>query len=487
MERIIKKYNPSTGGFLWDIPIMSKEQIEEETAKAIKAQVIWGSKSLGERAKILTVFRKKLVKRMDEFIEIISLETGKTRMDAAIEIFMASNHLKHLCTHGIKYLKTERRSVGLFKIKKAYVNYIPYGIVGIISPWNYPFILTAMPLFNALIGGNGVVLKPSELTYKTAEKLRELAIESGLDPDLIALISGDKTSGEVIVKSENTSMICFTGSTAAGKIVAMNCAQMLKPCILELGGKDPLIVLRDADIERASNAAVWGSLHNCGQTCIGVERIYVEEAVYDKFLEKALKNIRGLKFANHSDIGFMVSPSQVKVVDEQIRDAVSKGAKILHGGKSGVEKGYFHEPTLIVDLNNSMKIMNEETFGPVVAVMKVKDGEEAIHLANDSRYGLGAYIFSKNVHSAFKLAKKIIGGSVCINDVDVNYVISSLPFGGFKESGMGKVAGMEGIRAYTRQQSITIDKLKLKRELWWYPYTDKTYKLLCGFIKAVWR
>jgi acyl-CoA reductase-like NAD-dependent aldehyde dehydrogenase len=487
MVQAIQKFNPSTGEYLWDVPVMSEVQIEEEVGKTKKAQALWAQKSLEERAKILTVFRKRLVKRMDEFIEIISLETGKTRMDAAIEIFMTSNHLKYLCSRGIKYLKTERRSVGLFKIKKAYVNYLPYGIVGIISPWNYPFILTAVPLFNALICGNGVVLKPSEFTFKTAEKLRDLAAECGIDWNLITLVSGDKSSGEAIVKSQSTSLICFTGSTAAGISVAKTCASMLKPCILELGGKDPMIILRDADLERAVNAAVWGSLHNCGQTCIAVERIFVEEEIYDKFVEMATDRIRKLKFANHADIGFMVSPAQVKKVEEQVKDAVSKGARCLHGGKADIAKGYIHEPTLLVDLNYSMMIMNEETFGPVIAVMKVKDENEALEYANKSRYGLGAYIFSKNVKKARKLALKVESGSVCINDVDVNYVISSLPFGGFKESGMGKVQGPEGIRSYVRQQAVTIDKLKLKKELWWYPYTDNTYKLLRKFIKTVWR
>lgn len=487
MVQAIQKFNPSNGEYMWDVPVMSEVQIEEEIAKTKNAQASWALKSLKERAKLLTVFRKKLVRRMDEFIDIISLETGKTRMDAAIEIFMTSNHLKYLCTKGIKYLKTERRSVGLFKIKKAYVNYLPYGIVGIISPWNYPFILTAVPLFNALICGNGVVLKPSEFTFKTAEKLRDLAAECGIDWNLITLVSGDRTSGEAIVNSPNISMICFTGSTSAGKNVAKNCAEQLKPCILELGGKDPMIVLRDSDLERASNAAVWGSLHNCGQTCIAVERIYVEEEIYDRFVEMVAKAVGKLRFADHADVGFMVSSGQVKKVQEQMKDAVSKGARLICGGKADISKGYMHEPTILVDLDHTMAIMNEETFGPVIAIMKVKDENEALEYANRSIYGLGAYIFSKNVRKARELAAKVNSGSVCINDVDVNYVISSLPFGGFGQSGMGKVQGPEGIRSYVRQQGVTIDKLKLKKELWWYPYNEKTYKLLRNFIKIAWR
>lgn len=487
MSQVIKKFNPATGEHLWDVPVMSGAQIEEEILKVKRAQPSWAQKSLKERAKILTVFRKKLVRRMDEFIEAISLETGKTRMDAAIEIFMTSNHLKYLCTRGLKYLKTERRSAGLMKIKKAYVNYLPYGVVGIIAPWNYPFILTAVPLFNALICGNGVVLKPSEHTLKVAEKLRDLAVESGLDWNLISLVTGDKTSGEAVVKSPNTALICFTGSTAAGKSVAMSCSEMLKPFILELGGKDPLIVLRDADITRAANAAVWGSLHNNGQTCIGVERVYVEEEIYDDFLKLALERIQGLKFANDGDTGYMISAEQVVRVDEQIKDAVNKGARVLHGGKSDIEKGCRLEPTLMVDVDHSMKIMNEETFGPVVAVMKVKDENEAAELANNSIYGLGAYIFSKDVRRAMVFAKRIDSGSVCINDVDVNYVISSLPFGGFKQSGIGKVLGPEGIRSYVKQQSVAVDKLKLKREIWWYPYTEWTYNLMRRFIRTVWK
>lgn len=486
MSEVYKKYAPATGEFLWDVLMFSKQEVEEEILKAKSAQKQWGDAKLRKRARILIKFRKNLIRRMDKMIEVIEQETGKTEMDAIVEIFIAANHLNYVAKKGRRYLKGKRRSTGVMKLKKAHVAYLPYGVVGIIAPWNYPLILTVVPLAHTLIAGNGAVLKPSEHTQKTAELMREIAVDSGINEDLFRIVSGGSRAGGALVESENTDLICFTGSTEVGKNIIKKCADRLKPFILELGGKDPMIVSEDADLERAANGALWGSLHNSGQTCISVERIYVVEPVHEKFIARLQEKIKGIEQGAGRDVGAMVVPEQIGVIEDQLRDAVEKGAKILHGGKRRAGNGQFFEPTIIAEVDHSMKIMREETFGPVISVMKVKDMNEALRVANDSGYGLSCSLWSRKKKKARGIAKRIQAGSACINDVNVNYEISSLPYGGFKESGIGKVHGPEGIRAFTRQQSIATDRLGMKRELWWYPYSKRTNNLFKSLIRLMW-
>lgn len=486
MGKVYKKYAPATGEFLWDVPMFSRQEVEKEILKAKSAQEQWGDTKLRKRVRILIKFRRNLVRRMDEMIGVIEQETGKTEMDAIVEIFIAANHLNYVAKKGRRYLKGKRRSTGVMKLKKAYVSYLPYGVVGIISPWNYPLILTIVPLAHALIAGNGAVLKPSEHTQRTAELLRGIAVDSGINEDLFRIASGGSKAGDALVESENTDLICFTGSTEVGKKIVKKCADRLKPFILELGGKDPMIVSEDADLERTANGALWGSLHNSGQTCISVERIYVIESIHDKFITLLQEKIKEIQQGKGREVGAMVMPKQIGVIEDHLRDAVKKGAKILHGGKRREGNGQYFEPTIIAGVDHSMKIMREETFGPVISVMKVKDINEALRLANDSGYGLSCSIWSRKKKKAREIAKRIQAGSACINDVNVNYEISSLPYGGFKESGIGKVHGPEGIRAFARQQSIAMDRLGMKRELWWYPYSKRMNNLFKTLIRLLW-
>jgi len=487
MSKVFKKHSPTTGKFIINVPMLSKAEVDDEILKVKSAQKRWGDVPLRRRAQILIRFRKNLVRRMDEFIEIIRLESGKTEMDAIVEVFIAANHLNYVAKKGRRYLREEHRPTGAMKIKKAYVAYLPFGVVGIISPWNYPLILTVVPVAHALIAGNGAVLKPSEHTPRTAELLREVAIDSGVDEDLFRIVNGGAAAGSAVVESKNTDMICFTGSTDVGKIIVKQCADRMKPFILELGGKDAMIVCRDADLERAANGALWGSLHNSGQTCISVERIYVEEPVYDKFLNLLLGKIKDIRQGEDKDIGALVVPEQIEKIEDQVGDAVKKGAKVLYGGKRVERDGNFFQPTLITDVDHSMKIMTEESFGPVAVVMKVKDIDEAVELANDSIYGLSSSVWSRNKRKGRKIAKRIQAGSACVNDVNVNYEISSLPYGGCKQSGIGKVHGKEGIRAFARQQAVAADRLNMKRELWWYPYSKRMTNLFKTAIRLLWK
>ncbi|MDY6933134.1 MAG: aldehyde dehydrogenase family protein [Spirochaetota bacterium] len=348
-------------------------------------------------------------------------------------------------------------------------------MVGIIAPWNFPLTLSFADVIPALMAGNTVVIKPSSATPLTVLAMWRIFMDSGFPKDVLQVIPATgQTAGELI---DSVDMIAFTGSTEIGKKIAERAGKRLIPILLELGGKDPMIVLKDANIERAVNAGVWDSLLNSGQVCMSTERIYVQEQIADEFIDRVVGKVRSLRQGYskdfNCDIGSMTSSEQLEIVKDQINDAVSKGAKILIGGKrtSKPGKGYFFEPTVVVDVNHNMKLMTEETFGPIIAIQRVRDEEEAINLANDSCYGLGSSIWTKDKRKGRKLARGIQSGFVCINDVLSSYMVMELPFGGLKESGLSMRHGPEGIRNFCNTQSVVIDRLGLNKDFGWYPYS----------------
>ncbi len=470
--RTICVANPATGEQLAELPVATRADVEAAVARAREAQTAWAALTFSQRGRILRRFRDRLLDAKEEIARTVSAETGKPPADVwAVELFYVCDAIGYWPRVAKRVLADRRVRPHVFKTKRAYSTYKPRGVVGLVTPWNYPFELTIGEAIAPLVAGNAVVIKPSELTPLSALLGARLAIEAGLPKGLIEVVVGDGRTGEHVVDAVD--MVAFTGSVETGRKIAVRAAEQLKPASMELGGKDPMIVCRDADLDRAAAAAVWGSVTNAGQVCLAVERIYVDERVYDAFLEKlerVLDRIRQGPPEEHPDIGAMTSPEQLTKVEAHLADATAKGARIVRGGHRLSDRpGLWFTPTLVVDVDSSMDLMREETFGPVIAVQKVRDEAEAIRLANDSSYGLSASVWSRDTAGAMNLARRIEAGAVCINDHMIHMMIPEVPMGGVKHSGLGRRHGIEGLVRFCEQQTIVADRFGLKREAFWYP------------------
>jgi len=487
IDQKIISINPATKKPIGSVQTTSPELLEAAFDRAKEGAREWAGLRLTQRARKIRLVRKMLVAHMDELSALIAAEAGKTNWDGFLEVFTTVEHIRHVCKNGPQHLRTEIRSPGILLNKKCYVNYNPHGVVGVISPWNYPLILTASPVVEALMAGNAVVLKPSELTPLTGKFMTELFHEAGIPENVLQTVYGYGEIGAAIVDSSKTDMICFTGSVEIGRKIGIACAEKLKPVILELGGKDPMIVLEDANLERAASAAVWGGFSNCGQTCISTERVYVVEKIADKFIELIKSKTDALSIGPNkvdSEVGALVSEGQHEKVMAHIKEAVSSGAGIISGGENLSELGgYFIKPTVLEVHNDESDIMQRETFGPEICIMRVKDEAKAIEKANASGYGLSASVFTKNKKRGQKIARQIRAGSVCVNDIMTNYITADLPFGGVGISGIGRVHGQEGLRSFCQTQAVLVDRFGLKKEPWWYPLNQFIQSIFRGFTK----
>ncbi len=489
MARSIEVFNPATGQKIADVPITLPEEVGAAVLRARQAFQAWRMLSVAQRARYLYAARDWIVDHQGEIIDIICAETGKPRTEALVaEVFYCCDLLGFYAKNSERYLRDELRSTHLLKTKRVYVLYQPLGVVGVISPWNYPFTLAMGDVVPALMAGNAVILKPSEYTPMTGLLVERIFREVGLPQGVLQTLCGYGDTGAALV--DHCDGIAFTGSVATGKQVAERAAKRLIPVLLELGGKDPMIVLRDADLERAANACVWGALSNAGQTCMSVERVYVEAPVYDEFVKKVVEKVKNLRQGNERrfgevDIGPLTILEQLETVERHVRDAVEKGAKILVGGTR--KDGLFFEPTVLVNVDHSMQIMREETFGPVIPIMKVNSVEEALQLANDSIYGLSASVFTRDKALGMHLARRIEAGNVCVNDCITNFAILEAPYGGAKQSGLGRRHGEWGLRQFTWPQTVVVDRFGLKRELFWYPYSERVARWISRAIRVLYR
>lgn len=448
--------NPATGAVAGTVRWTDPADVPRIAAGLREAQRQWEARGAKGRAKVLARYAIWLGEHRDEIESLLIKETGKSAVDAAQEvpllIMIASYYIKTMD----KALAPEKRPAPLpfLSIKKIEVHYRPRPVVGIIAPWNYPVANALMDAIGALAAGCAVLLKPSERTPLTAELLLRGWLDSGA-PEVLALAQGAREVSEAVI--DNADFIQFTGSSATGAKVMERAARRLTPVSLELGGKDPMIVLEDADIDLAAHAAVWGAFFNAGQTCVSVERVYVLESVYDEFVAAVVRDVEKLKMGAGEgfDFGSMIDESQVAVAARHVDDALAKGARALTGGKRPEGEGSFYPPTVLVDVDHSMLCMTEETFGPTLPIMKVASVDEAIRLANDSPYGLSAAVFSKDIERANDIAVELDCGAVNINDVISNLMCTTAPMGGWKTSGLGaRFGGAEGLRKYCRQEVV---------------------------------
>lgn len=479
--------NPATGETMGMVEEKTEEEVQQAMQLAREAFPAWKELPLSKRLEYVKLLREYLVENASEIVEKIVADTGKVPLEAWMtEIFLTVELLRYYEKNAASILKTKKVSTPLTLFgRQSEVQYRPMGVVAVITPWNYPFQLSLVPTVSALIAGNTVLLKPSEVTPLTGVVIEEIFYEVAFPEGVVQVLHGGKEVGERLVQSK-PDKIFFTGSVATGKKILAAAAEHFIPVTLELGGKDPMIVFADADLERAANAAVWGAFTHAGQTCISVERLYVEFSIYGAFITKLKEKTEALRVGtdDDADIGSMTDPRQLKIVSEQITDAVSKGATILCGGKQLNEHTLHFAPTVLVDVNHSMTIMKEETFGPVIAVMPFSTEEEAIRLANDTEYGLSCSIWTRDPKKAERVSNQLETGNICLNDVLVTAANPHLPFGGVKQSGIGRYYGPEGLLTFCHSVSIMRSKGNKPRERNWYPYSNEQLETLQTILQT---
>jgi succinate-semialdehyde dehydrogenase/glutarate-semialdehyde dehydrogenase len=477
-RRRLRLASPATLEPIDEIEVAGADDVRGALETARKAQPAWAALSVRERARFLRRALSVLLARQAEFVDVIVRESGKPRSEALMmEIFAGADALAFYARRAERFLRPEKRKLhGVLRLtKKLRVVYRPLGVVGVISPWNGPFILALNPTIQALVSGNAVLIKPSEVTPRSGALVAELFEAAGLPAGLVQVLHGDGETGAALVAA-GVDKIAFTGSVATGRKVAKACAEQLVPCVLELGGKDPMIVCADADLERAAAGAVAGAFLNTGQYCCGTERVYVMESVADEFLRKVLERVAKLRQgdAGEFDVGPLFWDRQLEIVEAQVADAVAHGARVLAGGRRNPElRGLYYEPTVLVDVTPDMAVMRDETFGPVLPIVRVRDEEEALALANASRFALGANVWTRDAHRAEELAERLETGSVCVNDITMTYGVQEAPFGGRKQSGLGQTNGETGVRAFAFAQPVVIDRLGGRGATSHYPYTRK--------------
>jgi acyl-CoA reductase-like NAD-dependent aldehyde dehydrogenase len=485
----IEVLNPANGETVGSVAVDSPERVAATVARVRANQPEWEAIGIEGRYRWLGKLRDWLLDNEDRIADVIQAETGKVRADVCTEVLYVAGLINFYGSRAAKYIGEERMRppTPLLASKRLVLRHRPHPVVGVISPWNFPLAMAIGDAIPALQAGAAVVGKPSEFTpLAVAEVVRAWKEEVGA-PDILDCVHGTGEAGEALI--DDVDFIQFTGSERTGRKVMARAAETLTPVSLELGGKDPMIVLSDADIDRAANAAAWGATWNSGQACTSVERIYVEEPAYDEFVRKLTaqmgrikQGVDGRDFGK--DIGAMTSPNQTAIVEEHVNDALAKGARAMIGGKRLAGPGDYFEPTVLVDVDDTMKVMREETFGPVVGVEKVRDSEQALRLANDTSYGLSASVFGEQGR-AEQVARRLEAGAVNVNDVMINVFATNLPMGGWKQSGIGYRHGEGGIRKYTRPEALVIARFAGKREVAWHPYSKRRRRLVNRLSKFI--
>jgi succinate-semialdehyde dehydrogenase/glutarate-semialdehyde dehydrogenase len=475
----LESFNPATGELVGTVETITPAKVQGIVDDVAEVQPFWAALSLEDRARYMRRAVDVLLAEIDEIAELLTSEQGKPRVESyTMELLPTVDSLKWIADNGPSILSDEKLSMPvILKSKSAKFTYEPIGVVGVIAPWNYPWSIPFGEVAIALMCGNGVVLKPASLTPLIGERIRQTFEKAGLPEGLIRTVHGGGRIGDALVKS-TAGKIFFTGSVEVGKKVGVECAKRMKGSVLELGGKDPQIVCADADLANAVSGSVWGGFANAGQTCSGIERVYVVEDVADQFLEGVVRETQRLTVGDPrewtTEIGPMVSDDQAAIVTELVDDAVKSGATKLTGGPTKVKgmKGSFIAPVVLTDVTHDMRIMNEEIFGPVLPVMKVSSEEEAIKLANDSQFGLGASVWTKDRAKGERMAHQIESGMVWTNDHSFSHGACQCAWGGVKDSGLGRSHSKFGF-----YECVNIKQLAWEpgwtRDMWWQPYDRK--------------
>ncbi len=484
--------NPASGEVTGYVREDSAEDLRRAVEKARAAQAFWQETSFRERARHVFKIRDFIVEQADRIAEVISRSTGKTRVDAlSTEVVPSAMSADYYARKAQRLLRRERLSAGslLFINKVSYIDRVPWGVVGIISPWNYPFAIPFHEVIMALMAGNAVVLKVATQSQEVGDILGEAIVAGGLPEGLFTLVRlPGGIAGEAFIHS-GIDKLSFTGSVPVGKELMAKAAGRLLPVSLELGGNDAMIVCREANLERAAGGAIWAGFSNCGQSCGGVERIFVEKEVYEAFAallrEKTAALRQGEDRTFDVDVGPLSNRPQLEKVKAHVQDALDKGARITaRSQEAGApERGFFHPAIVLEDVRDDMRVMREEIFGPVLAVAKVEDIDEAVKRANDSLLGLTASVWTKDRKKAHQIASRLQAGAVTINDHLMSHGLPEAPWGGFKESGIGRTHGRLGMTAMTQPRVVVDDLLPgVQKDMWWYPHGKFVYDGLKGAL-----
>ena len=481
-QQVTQALDPATFEVLGTVPITTEGQIPGMVARARRAAGVWGSAPFPERARALRQLRDLIATRSGPLAELVSRSMGKPLVEAlGFDLAMVIDHLDDHIAHAAEYLAEQPvpLSAAMGPHKRALVRQVPRGVVAVISPWNFPFELALTPTIAALAAGNAVLLKPTSAAPLVGEAIEQLFHDAFRDwPGLAQVVHGPGKLGTTLATAYDVDYVVFTGSSAVGRRLQGELAPLLRPALLELGGCDPMLVCADANVERAAAAAVYGRFCNNGQVCAAVKRVYVHAAVAKPFIERVVAQVRTLKLGPYTDpaadLGPLANDRGIGTLRTLLHDALDKGARLECGGFPAIQAGFYWPPTVLSNVDHSMRIMKEETFGPILPIQIVMDDEEAIELANDNAFGLDAYVFSSDLVRANRIADRLQAGSVDINEVVVNYVIRDLPFGGIKQSGINRSHGPMGLRLFTEPRSMVIDDGLADREPGWFPYTEAT-------------
>jgi len=489
-RREIIAIDPSNGHEIGRVPLLNAADVSAAVKRARQAQPAWARLSFRARAQFILTAREIVLAQVEEIAALIARETGKPPPEAiSMEVTPTLDLMQHFARNAERILRRQKIGIGQFGLmgRSSYIVYKPLGVVGIISPWNFPWATPLDEVVMALIAGNAVVLKPSELTPLTALKIGEVFKQAKLPEGLLEIVTGDGSTGAALVEA-GVDKVMFTGSVATGKRVAEAAAKHLTPVVLELGGKDPMVVLEDANLPNAARAAVWGGFANAGQACASIERLYVHKSIAQQFTDLVVAETRKLKVGiptnDGVDLGSMTNERQLRLVEDHIEDAIEQGARIETGGhRVETTGGWFHEPTVITNVDHSMEVMREETFGPVLPIMTFNTDDEAVRLANDSIYGLTAAVFTSDIGRGRRLAEQIDAGTVMVNEVVYTHAIAQTPWGGVKQSGYGRTHGRLGLLELVTPQHIHTNRLPWLPDVWWFGYSVQAASLFRGLAR----